>query len=194
MIEVGRPAKCPECAYDLTGLSAKGKCPECGLGYDEESLYFYWRPKIRKGPYYLLLLTFSGGLPVVVRTIRSLRTDGPWNSEETLSVLFAVVVLVLFLWSAWRIRQSIKRGRYAAITTDGLRVRSVQYTKAMPWDQVQHIHVSPFDLTIVDRAGHRILIPVICGPEQDAIVRHLNDRLPAHGEAKHTHQKLPWQR
>ena len=37
------PPWCPECGYDLAGLPAEGRCPECGWGYDAEGVVLYGR-------------------------------------------------------------------------------------------------------------------------------------------------------
>lgn len=38
---------CHHCGYDLTGLSGRGRCPECGKPYDTGSLY---RVRHRENP------------------------------------------------------------------------------------------------------------------------------------------------
>ena len=175
MIAIGRPKQCPECAYDLTGLSPNGKCPECGLGFDEGSLY--WYPETPRVEYFSLLIMAFGGIPTGARAYHNLRSGGPWETEELLFVLFAIVIVVLLLWEAWRLYQSNKRGRYAAIIPDGVRARSIKDTRAISWEQMEHIRVSAFDVTVVDRSGRSVCIPAIRGSEKEAIVGHLNDRL-----------------
>lgn len=36
------PIPCPACEYLLTGLAARGRCPECGQGYDKEAIVMAW--------------------------------------------------------------------------------------------------------------------------------------------------------
>ncbi len=37
------PRWCPECGYAMLGLPAAGRCPECGWGYDEQTVVLYGR-------------------------------------------------------------------------------------------------------------------------------------------------------
>lgn len=41
---------CPECGYDLRESAAEGTCPECGVGYDGESLRTRWERGARVEP------------------------------------------------------------------------------------------------------------------------------------------------
>ncbi|MCW5768879.1 MAG: hypothetical protein KIT19_09360 [Phycisphaeraceae bacterium] len=41
---------CPECGYDLRESAAEGMCPECGVGYDAESLRTRWERGARVEP------------------------------------------------------------------------------------------------------------------------------------------------
>ncbi len=34
---------CTDCAYSLVGIGSSGKCPECGVVFDEQSLRETWR-------------------------------------------------------------------------------------------------------------------------------------------------------
>lgn len=36
------PIPCPGCEYLLTGLAARGRCPECGQAYDKEAVVLAW--------------------------------------------------------------------------------------------------------------------------------------------------------
>ena len=76
--------RCPVCRYDLRGLPAEHRCPECGLGIDDSMNT--WR--MRKPSRFIWAVTVGNNLLFLFALISYLRGDGA-------RYLFAVTPTVL---------------------------------------------------------------------------------------------------
>jgi hypothetical protein len=94
----GEPlTKCPICRYDLTGLPASHRCPECGFEYDETTVVWYaprdwWTAACLWG----IFLFLAVGIAV---DFAGLLTGRPELGRRVFSFLFAIVWLTLTI--AW---------------------------------------------------------------------------------------------
>ena len=106
-----RLRNCPACDYDLTGLAAKGICPECGRAYDDQAIYLRGWPTQPTGGRRAswigwIAMWWMGSVCV---------TFGAWHREARIAA-WALLIGVPVLLAAWR-------WRLARVRPGPLRVR-----------------------------------------------------------------------
>lgn len=137
---------CPACDYELAGLGTKGRCPECGLEYDEHSRV--WRPRPRL-PLIRGVIIFGIVLPVCVN-----HTFG----DELRPVLggllwpLAGAWFVLVLGFVLRMRFMHRHRYLAAVLPNGLLVRHDQ-SELIPWSDITALEVTLPEVRIFRARG-----------------------------------------
>ena len=109
-------AKCPVCSYDLTGLPATHRCPECGFAYDQQTLV--WRSG--KAPRMWVLL---GGVACVIGI------SALMNARFLKGALFAGIGgSMAYLWHATRRERFVALGPNQLVFRDeAADVRSIAW-------------------------------------------------------------------
>lgn len=121
-------ANCPVCNYSLQGLPASHRCPECGFEYDEQTVVF--KPKTPwKTCASLLGSEFFVFYFIGVNAMSTAyRMAGPIASTGIL-VFFAA----LPIGTVWWIFRAHRKGRFAAIRRDAIRLRNFEGMIMLPW-------------------------------------------------------------
>lgn len=128
MAEIGGESltKCPVCRYDLTGLPAHHRCPECGFEYDETKVVWYGSRKwwITTILWFSLLWVLAG----VVVCFSSLIQPPIPPRERIVPILFGFA-------AAWMVAEWHWSRPFVAMTKRGLvyRDRGRHNTKTIGW-------------------------------------------------------------
>ena len=164
-----RPGRCPDCGYRLYGLPPPHRCPECGFPYDEHTRV--WRPR-RPWKVYIYVV----GVPVLwlsalvngVAQSYMLSAGPPEPLRYVAVVLNWSAVVGVPIFAIWRAFRSNRRGRFAAITPEGVRVRTRDFDADLPWgDIVEVIPKRAGDPSIVTRDGKTYAIHFIFDDPHD---------------------------
>lgn len=125
--------RCPQCQYSFEGLPAEGRCPECGLRYDRESIA--WRPRF--GRTWVIFLSF--GLLVLMAHVL-LILHGYSRGPLLLTLANVAIASLLFRLAAqqyWLVRRSML---VVAVMTDGVFIRSAtRGPRLFPWPTITRI-------------------------------------------------------
>jgi hypothetical protein len=143
-------SNCVHCGYSWRGLPAGHACPECGLPRDEHTTVVTAR-----GPWGLSLLSvaalvlFAWGLlsladiALAIFAILAVGIGGVIADVIEIVLLAAIGFwAVRFLFRIWTIR------RYAAVTPEGIWVRSLLGERRVPWREFQYVQMNAFIPTI----------------------------------------------
>jgi len=131
---------CPRCSYKLRGLPEKHRCPECGLGYDENSGIWRRHPRWRElfWPALIYVYVFSTSLGAFQTTPRY------------------ITILILLCSAGWAIYIVynflilIRDGRFAAVLPDELMLRlDKKDSISIPWGNITRVAVKPSPLGAV---------------------------------------------
>jgi hypothetical protein len=143
-------AECPKCGYDLTGLPAPHRCPECGFKYDEQMRAFRLRRGINVGA------VIAGALLAawfLIRLLYALRR-GDWAGVEGSAILLAPIV-------CWQILLVLLRGRTRTVlvTDESVIVRRgrnelLRISRGQIWC-AEYSNLGG-EITFQDRDGRRI--------------------------------------
>lgn len=134
------PGRCPDCGYRLYGLPPRHQCPECGFPYDEYT--HVWRPR-RPWKVYIYVL----GVPVLwlsalvngVAQTYMLSAGPPEPLRYVAVVLNWSAVVGVPVFAIWRGFRSNRRGRFAALTPKGIRVRSRDLDIDLSWQDIADV-------------------------------------------------------
>lgn len=102
---------CGHCGYELTGLEAEGRCPECGGYYDSwsgEGVGGGPMESVRRGDWVVRLMQ-SIGLFILALAIMGLGSLFSWRSGDKTPVIFGGVIAVIFLAMSVTIAVSLKK-------------------------------------------------------------------------------------
>ena len=102
---------CSRCGYELTGLEAEGRCPECGGYYDSwsgEGVGGGPMESVRRGDWVVRLMQ-SIGLLILALALIGLGVLFNRRSGDTLPLIFLSVVAAIFLAMAVSIAASLKK-------------------------------------------------------------------------------------
>jgi hypothetical protein len=131
MSSTGEPiTRCPVCRYDLTGLPAKHRCPECGFIYDATTrIWRYADP--------LLPAALGGASCVVPLGASSLSKINPAMQLGSWDwTLFLVPVAFLLYWFALTIE--VPRNAFVAVSNFGLTFRKpFGRVQSARWSEIQ---------------------------------------------------------
>jgi hypothetical protein len=149
-----RLRQCPECSFDLAGVSAQGQCPECGFRFDARSLValYGWNPE-RPSEFSwwqacLLLLGLLIGCWLVPPILIS-RLGMPAGLSRLLPLGLVGVCAAVFYQ-----RRFVPRGRAGSahfplwgqlrLTRDGFGVRAGYGPCPLhPWSNRVYLHIDP---------------------------------------------------
>lgn len=157
---------CPNCGYDLSGLPAKHRCPECGFLYDPHAVVIELHGKrFRGGDIYGLIALLGGALFVAILFVggpatRSnvLNDDAPlWSVilKSCAGVIWAVTGLVAAVrsWRRWGAQQALW------INEQGLQFIDPDLpSDLIPWKRIDHAECDNLSdaLLIKDEDGREI--------------------------------------
>ncbi|MCG3136178.1 MAG: hypothetical protein HJJLKODD_00003 [Phycisphaerae bacterium] len=182
MMEATSPSaplnKCPQCGYDLRGLPADHRCPECGLAYDHQTEIFRPRkPRI----IFVGLLGFLGGMGGMINMlIRSLQ---PGSRSGIFSVLMFMVWLGLGVYLFLRLNRIYQRGQFVMIGPDGMHYRlQSPECSYLSWSQIGSIKPQRYDKlcrVIKTQSGGELIIAGVFSTPRDVerFVELVNRRL-----------------
>ncbi len=125
--------RCPRCRYPLRGLPAEHACPECGLRYDQDCLYYRASNRAMLAGLWPSLLGSSGML--FSQTVHLFW--GPSGMRLWAGVIIAgwIGIEVLGVWLVWRYS---RRGAEVFVTGDGLLLRPWGFGgQWVPWERVR---------------------------------------------------------
>lgn len=126
--------RCFECNYPLRGLPERHKCPECGGEYDLRTLV--WRPRRS------WTVVFAQWFVIVLLARESLGLLDQFDLTSPRTVLRIVFLFVIFsvfvssIRGMWRL---LRLGRFAAVSPDGIRVRTKDLDMTWAWDEIDHV-------------------------------------------------------
>jgi hypothetical protein len=108
-MNVGSPpiTHCPVCRYDLTGLPAEHRCPECGFRYDETT--YVWRMSVIPR-WVLVLVAVLVFFILLGRLVPPLMSRYALNYREA-SVVAALLSAIVLLVGAYALRGFVAVGR-----------------------------------------------------------------------------------
>ena len=206
------PQHCPDCGYALTGLPPAGRCPECGIPYDETMLVIYgygagqrshaWNSEAGRNPWMhaVWFVVTAGALAYIW-----------WTSSFTprLTTLFLIALAGSAAFSWWRGRNiTSPKPTQLRLTPEGFaqrdgfgNVRLIPWTTRWLWFRIRRNKHNRWQID-AGRGWPRILILwTWVGIEVEAefsdvqaLCRRLeawNDRLGS--KARLTfREKLPW--
>lgn len=89
--DILRLSECTACGYCLNGLAAEGICPECGVGYDQNSIVLYGR---WRGSRVLLVLTCVAASILLLMGLLFVTGVRPLDARAARSVFLFVIVTV----------------------------------------------------------------------------------------------------
>jgi hypothetical protein len=118
----GRLTHCPVCGYDLTGLPAAYRCPECDYAYDERTRVWYpcRRPGIVElGPHVIGILLTSLGLTTLVAFVL-LNLPAVRSPGRILSIAAAVFLVMVAIGIMVAVRRNPMRLRCVVIDDEGV--------------------------------------------------------------------------
>jgi len=142
---------CPQCQYSLRGLPATHRCPECGLGFDAESLMWiakyrglHWRPDWRLlvaapssfvGPLLLFLICY-------------------FSKYDLMGIFIAVLNIVLGLHQTWQWYDRRYRSLpFLALLPDGIWFRDgTNRVRSIEWESVGHAVDDPITGLLIKNA------------------------------------------
>lgn len=124
---------CPRCEYNWTGLPPSGRCPECGLGFDEETRIWSCAQELR--PIYWCVLLGGVGLAIAAM-VGWMRSWRPFGAGPTMSVLMYMGAAAMYLGLLVFLRAEMKRRRFVAVTADGVEISFGQKCFAISWEDV----------------------------------------------------------
>lgn len=127
---------CPRCGYSLRGLPADHACPECGLGYDHEcEMYRAVKP--------IPVFASMGGLFAVFGLVNVFRGFPSWPIEwQIITILLGALCIAVVVFAVRRLRMLNRRGRYVAVTGDGLLVRMERLKpEFIPWIHISRVRL-----------------------------------------------------
>ncbi len=137
----GHLSHCLECGYSLEGLPTHHRCPECGWEYDQ-----YTRVWRRRGRW-LTVRELCVSLIVVIHFAAGFAFGFTVSPLAGMIIqVFVVFVFVCVIIVRWRCYSKQRQGDFAAITSEGIRVR--QYEMLEPvlirWKEIEEIEPSKF--------------------------------------------------
>lgn len=124
---------CPQCDYNWAGLSERGRCPECGLGFDEDTRVWYcqndWRPLF----WGILVI---GGAIVAFIAVALLGSTVILAGDPTLRLVIALAIIAAFGGCLIFVYHEMNRRRYVATSADGIVFKFGLKTLFIPWEHV----------------------------------------------------------
>lgn len=131
---VTRLETCPQCHADLSGLTPPGRCPGCGLEFDEHTRI--WRSS-RSWQHYAVVYGLAGlGAGLFVTAGYSLRYGEVPNALLPVVTALAVAAAGLLMHRVLSGRMS---GRFVALTRRGILVGTRGRGLLIPWEDVRRI-------------------------------------------------------
>ena len=103
------------CDYPLHGLPSAHQCPECGLPYDP--LQALWR---QSNPWRVYLVAVIAAIAVSLYGGNIVLLFQQAIGTTWAFLLYASVVLCVLVFVLMHIRRAMRRGRFAAITPEGI--------------------------------------------------------------------------
>lgn len=147
-------SQCANCRYSLKGLPRTHRCPECGLHYDEWTRI--WRPRYPAWAYWtplgMVLLVVGLDLDDIAR--------GDWSG-----VLWKLIFVGPIIgFGVWQIRRANRKGRYAAITPEGVWMRTSDVETTVAWTEFSDAQAKARNKVVIAcHDGRRILVEGIFG-------------------------------
>lgn len=166
--------RCPVCRYDLTGLPAAHRCPECGIEYDEMTrVWRVERPRWRR-----IALPITSFVLVALSGLGRLVGTAPQTTALKIidsTVLLAVPAILVIWYLSQRRRPFVAVGRHGV--TFRLAFRPV---RQYPYESLK-VSMEPLVLMIPGRLGRTTLrLPNwLTEDERDDLERHLRRCLRA---------------
>lgn len=139
---------CPRCNYNLRGLPAHHRCPECGLEYDEHTRI--WRPA-KPWPAYTALIGVGSG--VLINAGQSLRAILLGQPVGLWRVAFLAGCVLSFGYVAWKIAAAHRRGFVIALCPCGIFVRNAFESAEIPWLIVVRLNQSSQQVSLIRSRG-----------------------------------------
>jgi len=120
------------CGYDLRGLPAEHRCPECGFAYDARTLI--WQPARPWRGYGFIVGTML--LAVVIQADGLARRWFRGAGGALLSILFLLVAVAAAVSLLLHLRASNRKGRCAVVSPAGVFVRTALAERLVDWDEI----------------------------------------------------------
>jgi len=124
---------CPGCDYDLRGLPAEYKCPECGLEYDLDTMV--WTCRVPLAHHILMIIAFSAYFLMHLMS-RGLKWPVAW--------WFMIgLYLLLVIGHLWMLVRKYRHVGRLALTPAGLicNGKTHLHTKRIDWSEIDAIDV-----------------------------------------------------
>lgn len=124
---------CPRCEYKWAGLPERGRCPECGLGYDEDTRVWHCRQEWRSLFWWILVI---GGAAVAYAAVSLLQSTGILAGEPTFRMVLLLGIVAAYGGCLVLLYREMSRRRYVATSAEGIVFQYGVKTLSIPWEHV----------------------------------------------------------